>query len=360
MISLAKSYCFNHCESSNLMSLFTLDELRSQLPLIHQTVNPTPCRQWPLLAKHCGVDVWVKHENHNPTGAFKVRGGLVYMNNIEQNAPACQGVVSATRGNHGQSIALAASRNELPAVIVVPEGNSVEKNAAMEAFGAELVIAGKDFDAARKVAAAIGQERNLHMIPSFHRDLVLGVASYALEMFETAGELDTVYVPIGMGSGICGVITVRDLLGLKTEVVGVVSSHATAVKQSFENGVGGKIVTTETANTFADGMACRDPNPEAMEIIRHGASRIVSVSDDEVAQAQRLYFSETHNLAEGAGAASLAALLQESKGEGLRTASESSASPEPGKARSVGLVLSGSNIDSDKFAAVLAGQTPAP
>lgn len=322
------------------MTLFRLDKLRVAHTLVNKTVPPTPSYCWPLLQQRLKTKVWVKHENHTPTGAFKARGGLVYMNNIERHAQGCAGVVSATRGNHGQSIALAAQRKNMRAVIVVPENNSLEKNAAMEAFGCELVIAGKDFDESRKIAADIGREQNLHMIPSFHEDLVLGVATYGLELFETVPDLDTVYVPIGMGSGICALITVRDLLGLKTEIVGVVSSHAPAYQKSFEQN---QIVTTATANTFADGMACRDPNPEALEIIKAGAARVISVNDREIADAMRIYFSDTHNVTEGAGAASLAGLIQEETQQ---------------KNKNVAVIMTGGNIDTDKYQQVLAGLIP--
>lgn len=322
------------------MALFELEELRQLLPLIRQQVPCSPCYNWPLIDQDLGHEIWVKHENHNPTGAFKVRGGIVYISRLLAREPNCSGIISATRGNHGQSIALAAKQIGLPAVIVVPEGNSLEKNAAMQALGAELIIAGEDFDKARETAAQLAEQRGLHMIPSFHKDLVLGVASYALEWFEQAPELDRVYVPIGMGSGICGVITVRDLLGLKTEVVGVVSAAAPAYQLSYQQN---QLVQTDTAHTYADGMACRQPVAEALAIISAGASRVITVSDDEIATAQRLYYSASHNVAEGAGAAALAAAQQE-KGLGGRA----------------GLVLSGGNIDANKYAQVLTGVTPAP
>ncbi len=323
------------------MSLFALPELEATLPLVREVVPPTPQYAWPLLARRAGCEVWVKHENHTPTGAFKIRGGLVYMHELKRAEPGVSGVISATRGNHGQSIALAASRAGLQPVIVVPHGNSVEKNAAMEAFGAELIVHGRDFDEARVRAAEIAEERGLHFVPSFHPHLVRGVATYALELFQAVGEVDVVYVPIGMGSGACGLITVRDLLGLKTEIVGVVADLAPAVKLSFEEG---QLISTASARTFADGMACRDPHPEAVEIIRGGAGRIVQLSEDEIADAIRIYFSETHNVAEGAGAAALAALLRES--DRLR-----------GKRAAV--ILSGGNIDRAVFGQVLNGETPA-
>jgi threonine dehydratase len=298
---------------------------------------PTAQYAWPLLSRRTGCETWVKHENHTPTGAFKVRGGLVYMDRLKRRSPHTSGVVSATRGNHGQSIALAAARNGIAATIVVPHGNSVEKNAAMRAFGAELVEAGSDFDAAREAAMKLAGERGLAMVPSFHRDLVAGVASYALELFRTAPPLDTVYVPIGLGSGICGTIAVRDALGLETKVVGVVSTEAPAYALSF---AAGKVVATNSADTMADGMAVRGPDTEALEVILKGADRIVQVSDAEIGTAMRAYYEDTHQLTEGAGAAALAALLQERE----RLAGQR-----------VGLVLSGGNIDRPVYLRTLAG-----
>jgi threonine dehydratase len=323
------------------MPLFTLDELAAATDIVRGLVPPTPVHAWPLLAKRIGADVVVKHENHTAIGAFKIRGGLVYVDALLRSGERPKGLVTATRGNHGQSIALAAARSGIPAVIVVPEGNSAEKNAAMAAFGAELVTGGKDFDESRGVAAEIQRRRGYHFVPSFHRDLVKGVATYARELFESERELDVVYVPIGMGSGICGLITVRDLLGLKTEIVGVVADKAPAYALSFE---AGHPVPTNSARTFADGMACRDPSPEALDIVRKGAARVVTVSEDEITEAIRLYYTATHNLAEGAGAAPLAALTKErARYAGKR----------------VGLVLSGGNIDAPVFAQILRGETPA-
>jgi threonine dehydratase len=323
------------------MPLFSLDELKEAATTVRALVPPTPAYAWPLIARKLGVEVVVKHENHTPTGSFKVRGGLVYVNALCRAERNLKGLVTATRGNHGQSIALAAARNRIPVVIVVPQGNSREKNAAMEAFGGQLVTAGKDFDESRVAAVRIQHERGYHYVPSFHPDLVKGVATYALELFASFADLDVVYVPIGMGSGICGVITVRDLLGLKTEIVGVVAANAPAYALSFE---AGRPVPTDTALTFADGMACRDPQAEAFEMIKQGAARVVSVSEEEIAEAMRIYYATTHNLAEGAGAAPLAALIKEkARYAGKR----------------VGLILSGGNIDMPLFAQVLRGETPA-
>lgn len=317
--------------------MLSLPEIEKAAAIVHGAMLPTPQHAWPLLAARTGCEVWVKHENHTPIGAFKVRGGLVYLERLKQRAAGTKGVISATRGNHGQSIALAARRTGIAATIVVPQGNSREKNAAMRAFGAELIEAGHDFDAARETAQRLASERGLTMVPSFHRDLVAGVASYALELMRAAPPLDTIYVPIGLGSGICGVIAVRDALGLSTKVVGVVSTEAPAYALSF---AARKVIATNSANTMADGMAVRGPDAEALDVILKGADRIVQVSDAEVMAAMRAYYEDTHQLAEGAGAASLAALLQERD----RMAG-----------KCVGLILSGGNIDREVYLRALAG-----
>ena len=322
------------------MSLFSLAELEAAVPLVRTVVPPTPLYAWPLLAKRAGAEVWVKHENHTPIGAFKVRGGIVYLDGLKRSGEMLNGVVTATRGNHGQSIALAAARARVPCAILVPYGNSREKNAAMQAFGAEVIVAGADFDESREHAAKLSAERRYHYVPSFHADLVKGVATYALEMFTAKPDLDAVYAPIGMGSGICGLISVRDLLGLDTEIIGVVAENAPAVALSFEQG---RPVPTNSANTFADGMACRVPHAEALAIIQGGAERIVRVREAEIAGAMRACYEDTHNVAEGAGAAALAALLQER---------------DRMRGKRVGLVLSGGNIDREMLAEVLAGRTP--
>ncbi|UVL63008.1 threonine dehydratase [Pseudomonas sp. B21-032] len=317
--------------------MFDLPALREAARLVHASVPATPQYAWPRLAERLGCEVWVKHENHAPTGAFKVRGGLMYVQWLRAQKPAVRGLVTATRGNHGQSMALAAGNAGLPIIIVVPEGNSLEKNAAMRALGAQLIEHGADFDQAREEAARLAQFHGYESVPPFHPELIRGVATYALELLEAVQELDCIYVPIGMGSGICGLIQARNLLGLRTEIVGVVSSAADAFAQSLEQG---RIVTTATANTFADGMACRIPLPEAFEIIRQHAARIVRVSDEEVARAMRIYHEDTHNTAEGAGAAGLAALIQERERQ---------------QGRKVAVILSGANIDRQRYAQVLAG-----
>jgi threonine dehydratase len=321
--------------------IFTLNELESVTAIVRAFVPPTPAYEWPLLAKKVGAAVIVKHENHTPTGSFKVRGGVAYIDALRKAGHMPAGLITATRGNHGQSIARAAAHSGIQAIIVVPDGNSSEKNAAIEGFGSQLVVAGKDFDESRAVAAKLQREHHYHFVPAFHRDLVKGVATYAFELFSGQTELDVVYAPIGIGSGICGLITVRDLLGLKTEIVGVVAERAPAYALSLQMG---QPTQTNTARTFADGMACRDPQPEAFEIISKGVARIVTVTEDEIAEAIRIYYSTTHNMAEGAGAAPLAALMKERSLYSRKR---------------VGLILSGGNIDMPVFASILRGETPA-
>jgi threonine dehydratase len=311
--------------------MFDLSQLEAAQAVVGAAMPPTPAYPWPLLSQRLGTSVVVKHENHTPIGAFKVRGGLVYVDRLTRERPNIAGLISATRGNHGQSLAFAASRYRVPVTIYVPHGNSVEKNRAMRALGANLIEYGEDFQAAREQAELHAGRDGLEFVPSFHPDLVLGVATYALELFRQAPDLDILYVPIGQGSGICGCIMARDLLGLTTEIVGVQSTEAPSYALSF---AAGTVVTTETSNTRADGMATRVPDADALAIIRKGASRILQVSDDEVATAIRAYWTDTHNLAEGAGAAALAAALQEK--HKLRD-------------RRVGLILSGGNIDFDLF-----------
>jgi threonine dehydratase len=322
------------------MSLFTLDELHQAAALVHRQMDPTPQYRWPLLAARTGAEVWVKHENHGPTGAFKVRGGITYIDWLGRTDPACPGIITATRGNHGQSQARAAVAAGLRAVIYVPRGNSLEKNAAMRAFGAELVEFGEDFDEAKDEAVRVAGAQGLHRVPPFDRELVRGVATYGLEFFTACPDLDTVYVPIGAGSGICGVIAARDALGLATEVVGVVSAEAPCAKLSAE---AGRPIATNSSRTFADGMAVRVPVAEALAIYGPGAARIVAVTEAEIAAAVRAYYTDTHNLAEGAGAAALAALIRER---------------DLMRGRKVGLILSGGNIDTGWMATILRGDTP--
>lgn len=311
--------------------IFTHAELDAALQVVRAAMLPTPQYAWPLLARRAGAELWVKHENHAPTGAFKVRGGLTYVDRLVRDRPHVRGLISATRGNHGQSIAFAAARHALPVTIVVPVGNSIEKNAAMLGLGATLHEEGADFQAARETAEAMACAEKLEMVPSFHPDLVIGVATYAFELLSAVPDLHRLYVPIGLGSGICGCIGVRNLLGLKTEIVGVQASDANAYALSL---VAGRPVETATSNTCADGMAVRVPDPAAFDIIKAGVADIVEVNDDAIAEAIRIYWTDTHNLAEGAGAAGLAAVLQD-KGRN--------------SGKRVSTILSGGNIDLDLF-----------
>jgi threonine dehydratase len=302
--------------------------------IVRSVFGPTPAYLWPLLAQRAGRGLVVKHENVCPTGAFKVRGGLVFLSRLRARHPDVRGLVTATRGNHGQSLAFASAQAGVPITIVVPHGNSREKNAAMRAFGADLVEHGRDFDEAREHAAALAQREGLLFAPSFHPDLVAGVATYAVELFGAHPDVETVYVPVGLGSGICAVILVRDLFGLPARVVGVVSDKADCYARSFETG---KTVETASADTFADGLAVRVPNADAFAIIHKGAERIVRVSDAEIGAAMRILHEDTHHLAEGAGAAALAAALK-----------------DRGRGKSA-IILSGANVDRDVAARVLAG-----
>jgi threonine dehydratase len=315
--------------------MHSLEHLEEVAALVHSVMPPTPQHCWPLLGARVGAEVWVKHENHTPIGAFKIRGGLAYLADLKRRAPDTPGIISATRGNHGQSLALAARRLGIHASIVVPQGNSTEKNAAMRGFGAELIEHGADFQEAAEFAERLAAERQLHFVRSFDPLLVTGVASYALELFRGVPELDTVYVPIGMGSGICGMIAARDALGLKTEIIGVVAASAPCYALSF---AAGHPVSTNRADTFADGLACRTPDALAVETIRRGAARVVTVTEAEIAEAMRVLFTDTHNLAEGAGAAATAALLKER---------------EAAQGKRIAVVLSGGNIDRALYLRVL-------
>jgi threonine dehydratase len=316
--------------------MFTLAELEAAADLVHAAMPATPAYRWPLLCERVGTEVWVKHENHTPLGAFKIRGGIVYMTELKRREPGLTGVVAATRGNHGQSVAFAARRVGLTATIVVPHGNSVEKNAAMRALGATLIEHGHDFQAALEFAGDFAQERALHAMPSFDRRLVLGVASYGLELFRAVPDLDTVYVPIGMGSGICATMAARDALDLETKIVGVVAEGAPAYALSF---AARKPVATNAADTMADGLACRVPDAQALDLILKGAERVVTVGEAEIKAAMRHLFTDTHNLAEGAGAAALAALLKES---------------EAMAGKRVAVIQSGGNIDREIYLRAIA------
>lgn len=318
------------------MLLPTRQDIEDAASVVYAAMPPTPQFNWPLLSQRVGLEVWVKHENHTPIGAFKIRGGLNYLARWAAGAGRTAGVVSATRGNHGQSIGFAARRHDVTATIVVPHGNSIEKNAAMRALGVTLVEAGDDFQAAREHAQSLALQEGLHMVPSFHRDLVAGVATYSMELLSAAGDLDILYVPIGLGSGICGAIAAREALGRNVEIVGVVSRHAPAYALSFRQR---QWVQAPVTTQIADGLACRQPEPEALEIILKHVSRVVEVSDEEIQEAMILLYACTHNLAEGAGAAGLAALLQErARLSGRRIA----------------FVLSGANVDRAVLAPMLA------
>ena len=319
------------------MTLPTLQELEEAAAIVHRVLAPTPQICWPLLCARAGTEVWVKHENHTPLGAFKVRGGLVYVEELLRREPGVAGLVAATRGNHGQSIAFAARRAGLRAVIVVPHGNSREKNAAMKSLGAGLIEHGDDFQDAYNHARELAQAQHLHLVRSFAPALLRGVASYALELFRGVADLDALYVPIGLGSGICGCIAVREALGLRTEIIGVVAAAAPAYARSY---AAGKPVIAPVSPTVADGMACREPDAAALGMILRYVSRIVTVEEEEIRAAMRHLFSDTHNAAEGAGAAALAALLQEKDRMRGRVA----------------MVLSGGNVDREYFGRILLEQ----
>ena len=313
----------------------TLAELDAAATLVYTAFPPTPQYRWPLLEARLGTRCWVKHENHTPVGAFKVRGGLVYLDWLQRTQPDVPGIVTATRGNHGQSVGYAAQRFGMRACVVVPHGNSTEKNAAMRALGVELVEGGDDFQDSVELADRIAVERGWHRLPSYHPHLVSGVGTYALELLRAAPGIETVYVPIGLGSGACGVIAARDALRHQAEVVGVVSTEAPAYARSLERG---EAISLPASTRIADGMACRTPVPAALDALAAGLTRVVLVSDDEVEDAMRTLFSDTHNAAEGAGAAACAAALQ-----------------ERGALRDeIAVILCGGNVDREVFARVLA------
>ncbi len=316
----------------------TLDDITRAAHVVYSEMPATPQFRWPMLCERLGTEVWVKHENHSPVGAFKIRGGLVYFDHLAKSSRVPAGVVGATRGNHGQSVGFAARRFGIKATIVVPHGNSVEKNAAMQSLGVNLIEYGDDFQAAREYAQNLAAEQSLHLVPSFHHLLVTGVATYSLELLQAISDIDVVYVPIGLGSGICGMLAARDALNLKTRVVGVVSAHASAYAKSFK---AQHAIESPVTTVISDGMACRVPEPAALELILRGAERIVQVTDDDVSRAMRTMFECTHNVCEGAGAAALAAAtLDRSRNSGLKVA----------------VVASGGNIDRDVFADVLRGK----
>lgn len=321
------------------MYLPTTAQLDEAAATVYSAMPPTPQYSWPLLNEALGATAWIKHENHTPAAAFKVRGGLVYMSRLRSRLPDVAGVITATRGNHGTSIAFASQRNGIPATIVVPRGNSPEKTNAMRSFGANVIEFGSEFQESKEHAIELAARDGLHMLPSFHHDLVAGVASYWMELFRAQPNLDRVFVPVGQGSGICAAIAARQALGLKTRIIGVVSAHALAYKLSFE---AKRSIESPVTTIVADGMACRVPDPGSLDMIFEFADDIVSVTDDEVARAMRLYYRTTHNLAEGAGASALAAALQ-LKDTALV------------KDRTIGLPLTGGNVDADLFRRILQG-----
>lgn len=313
----------------------TAEQLAQAREVVARHVPATPARRWPLLERATGTETWVKHENHNPTGAFKIRGGVRFVAKLLERQPDARGLVSATRGNHGQSLALAGSLAGLPVVIVVPEGNSPDKNAAMTGFGAELIVHGRDFQEASEHAVTVAAERGLVAVPAFHPWLVAGVATYAAELHEAVPGLDAVYVPVGMGSGLTANLLVRDLLGLSTDIVGVVSERAPAYALSV---AAGRPVPTADADTFVDGVACRTPHPDAVAVMCAAGARVIAVSEDDAAAAMALMFRATHNLAEPAGSLALAGLLAERDRQA---------------GRRVAVVHTGGNADFDVLARVM-------
>jgi threonine dehydratase len=317
------------------MQLPTLQEIAEAQKLVYQLMLPTPQISWPLLNQKLEASVWIKHENHTPVGAFKARSAVFYAAQLFRDGNGIKGMITATRGNHGQSVALAGQRFNVPVTIVVPHGNSVEKNAAMRSQGATLIEFGQDFQESREHAQKLSQEQGLHFVPPFHRDIVTGVATYWAELFTAVPDLDAVYAPIGMGSGICAACAVRNGMMLKTKIIGVAAEGAPAYALSFE---AGRNIEAPVTTLIADGMACRVPDDDALEIMQKNVDHMVRVSDDEIRQAMRLYFSDTHNVIEGAGAASLAAALKEKKSlDGKRIA----------------LIATGGNVDRDVFSKVL-------
>ncbi|MDB5826099.1 MAG: threonine dehydratase [Variovorax sp.] len=323
----------------NIPMLFDREEIEAAQHTVYAAMPPTPQYAWPLLSRRLGATVWAKHENHTPVGAFKIRGGLTYFETLAKQQPAVRHVISATRGNHGQSVGFAARRHGLAATIVVPHGNSVEKNAAMRALGVTLIEHGGDFQEASEHAGMLAERDGLHRVPSFHRDLVRGVATAYVEFFDALRDTppDVLFVPIGLGSGFAGAAVARAHCGVSTRIIGVVSLHATAYRDSFQ---AGRAIEAPVSTRLADGMACRTPVPEALDVIQREADDVIAVSDDEVAEAMRALFVDTHNVAEGAGAAALAAALQQQ---------------DRWRGKTVGIALTGGNVDTGMFAGVLAG-----
>ena len=325
-------------ESLLATNLPTIDEIREAQQLVYEVMPPTPQIVWPLLSERLAAEVWVKHENHTPIAAFKARTAIVYAAELFRQSPDVEGLISATRGNHGQSVALAARRFHVPAYIVVPRGNSAEKNAAMRAQGATIIEYGADYQESKEHAQKLATENGRHFVPSYHRDIVKGVATYWLEFFSAAPNLDVVYVPIGQGSGISSCCAVRNGLQLKTRIIGVVPDGAPAYALSFE---AGRTVSAPVTTILGDGMACRVPDDASLEVVLENVDRVVCVSEEEIGQAMKIYFTDTHNVVEGAGAAGLAAALKEK--ETLR-------------GKRIGLVATGGNVDHDLFAKVLTAE----
>ncbi|MGI9217457.1 MAG: threonine dehydratase [Hydrogenophaga sp.] len=319
------------------MSLPSLSDIEAAAQVVYRSFPPTPQYRWALLSERLGTGCWVKHENHTPVGAFKIRGGLTYFDQLHQCGELPREVISATRGNHGQSMGWAARAHGVDCTIVVPRGNSLEKNAAMRALGVRLIEHGDDFQDSREHAQRLAAERGAHMVPSFHTDLLRGVSTYWWEFFKAVPQLDVVYVPIGQGSGACSAVAARQALGHPARIVGVVSAHATTYADSI---AAGRVVEAPVTTQLADGMACRVADAQALAVLAPHLDHIVQVTDDEVAAAMRALFADTHNVAEGAGAAAFAAAMQEKESlQGLN----------------VGVTLCGGNVDSATFAKVLAG-----
>jgi len=321
------------------LSLPTKQQLNTAAQIVYAAMPPTPQYSWPLINEALGCEVWIKHENHTPTGAFKVRGGLVYLHELAQREPQTKHIVTATRGNHGLSIGFAAQRHGMTAHIVVPRGNSTEKNTAMRALGVDLIEHGDEFQDCREHAALLAEKNSWHRIPSMHPDLLSGVASYWMELFTAQPDLDVVFVPIGQGSGICAAVAVKHAMGLKTKIIGVVSAHALAYKSSFEAGYK---IEEPVSTKLADGLACRVPDDVSLEIILSMVDQVVAVTDTEVAAAMKLLFTTTHNVAEGAGAAAMAAALQ------MKTKMK-----EKFSGLKVGLPLCGGNVDAKQFSIII-------
>jgi len=319
----------------DLSSLPTIPEISAAQEQVYRVMSPTAQIVWPLLCERLGTEVWVKHENHTPVGAFKARTAVVYAAELFRRNSDITGLVTATRGNHGQSVALAARRFGVEAYIVIPRGNSSEKNAAMRAQGGHLIEFGDDFQESKEHAEQLARERGWHFVPPYHRDIVKGVATYWLEFFSAVQNLDVVYVPIGQGSGICSCAAVRNGLNLKTKIIGVVAEGAPAYALSF---AAGRKIPAPVTTVLADGMACRVPDDEALAVVLQNVDHIVQVGEKEIGEAMKIYFTDTHNVSEGAGAAGLAAALKERRMLGSKR---------------VGLVITGGNVDHDVFAKVL-------